>query len=67
MKPNTKFELNVRDVELIEDALRSRMGRLFWNPSSTAKEEVKEIQDLLGRIHNKKVWYTPKGKFIGGG
>jgi hypothetical protein len=67
MKPNTKFELTVRDVEMIEDALRSRIGRLFWNPSATAKAEVKEIQDLLGRIHNKKVWYTPKDKFIGGG
>jgi hypothetical protein len=67
MKPNTKFELNVRDIEMIEDALRSRIGRLFWNPTSGAKEEVKEIQNLLGRIHDKKVWYRPKDRFVGGG
>ena len=30
--------------------------------------EVDEMRDLLGRVHNQKVWYTPKdGRFQGGG
>ena len=28
------------------------------------REEMREIQELLGRIHDQKVWYSPKGKFV---
>ena len=31
------------------------------------REEMREIQELLGRIHDQKVWYSPKGKFVPGG
>ena len=27
MKPNTKFKLDIRDVEIIEEALRAKAGR----------------------------------------
>ena len=34
--------------------------------SEKLKEEMHEIQELLGRIHHQKVWYTPK-EFVPGG
>jgi|TARA_B110000977_G_C11088568_1_gene495813 hypothetical protein len=75
MKPNDKFKLTVRDVELIELALQGKISRramsVSMDPSSVyAKElqdEITEIRDLLGRIHNQKVWYRPKdGRFSPG-
>ena len=67
MKPNTKFKLSVKDIDMIEHALRDRqrtvnMHRLE-NPDSTtlAKQELREIADLLGRIHHQKNWYNPGG------
>ncbi len=47
MKPNKKFELSVKDLELIENALLSQ-------------EQTREVQELLGRLHNQKNWYRPK-------
>ena len=49
-KPNTKFELNVRDIDLIEQALRSY------------EYDKHEVQKLLGKIHNQKNWYRPDRK-----
>lgn len=49
MKPNTKFDLSVRDIELIEQALHML-------------EQTKEVRELLGKIHNQKNWYRPKDK-----
>ena len=73
MKPNNNFELTVRDIEVIESALRAKAGRRGMaiaqgDVSTQLHAEMIEIQELLGRIHNQKVWYTPKdGKFQGGG
>jgi hypothetical protein len=73
MKPNKDFELTVRDIEVIESALRAKAGRrglaiAQGDVSEKLKEEMTEIQELLGRIHHQKVWYSPKdGKFQGGG
>ena len=73
LKPNTKIELSVRDMEVIESALRAKAGRrglaiAQGDVSEKLKEEMTEIQELLGRIHHQKVWYSPKdGKFQGGG
>ncbi len=71
MKPNNKFELTVRDIEVIESALRAKAGRRGMaiaegDTSEQLKEEMREIQELLGRIHHQKVWYTPK-EFVPGG
>ena len=71
MKPNKNFELSVRDIEVIEQALRAKAGRrglaiAEGDTSEQLKEEMREIQELLGRIHHQKVWYTPKG-FVPGG
>ena len=71
MKPNKNFELNIRDIEVIESALRAKAGRRGMaiaqgDVSEKLKEEMHEIQELLGRIHHQKVWYTPK-EFVPGG
>ena len=73
MKPNTSFELSIRDIEVIESALRAKAGRrglaiAQGDVSIQLHEEMKEIQTLLGKIHDQKVWYKPKdGRFQGGG
>jgi hypothetical protein len=76
MKPNDKFKLTVRDIELIERALQGKISRrgisVAMDPESIyaaeLQEEIDEMRDLLGRIHHQKVWYTPKdGRFQGGG
>ena len=71
MKPNNNFELTVRDIEVIESALRAKAGRrglaiAEGDTSEQLRTEMLEIQELLGRIHNQKVWYTPK-EFVPGG
>ena len=72
MKPNKKFDLSVRDVEIIEQALRAKAGRRGMaiaqgETSPQLREEMAEIQQLLGRIHDQKVWYKPKDKVVPGG
>ena len=72
MKPNTKFNLSVRDIEIIEQALRAKAGRrglaiAQGETSQKLKEEMHEIQELLGRIHQQKVWFRPKKQtYVGG-
>lgn len=71
MKPNNNFELTVRDIEVIEQALRAKAGRrglaiAQGDVSEKLREEMHEIQELLGRIHNQKNWYSPKGFTPGG-
>ena len=71
MKPNKNFELSVRDIEVIESALRAKAGRrglaiAQGDVSEKLREEMHEIQELLGRIHNQKNWYSPKGFTPGG-
>ena len=71
-KPNKKFELGVRDIEVIEQALRAKAGRrglaiAQGDTSPQLREEMHEIQELLGRIHAQKNWYRPKDKgYVGG-
>lgn len=71
MSPNKSFELGVRDIEIIENALRAKAGRrglaiANGETSEKLKEEMDEIQDLLGRIHNQKNWYRPKNNYVSG-
>lgn len=58
-KPNKEFELEISDISLIEDALRSKID-------NSSIDEVSRIKDLLGRLHNQKNWYRPKGVYISG-
>ena len=79
-KPNTTFNLEVKDLELIEDALHSviakRSNELITAGDAqnatvvraSVEAEVSEMRDLLGRLHNQKNWFRPKTghSYIGG-
>jgi len=82
-KANTTFNLDVRDVELIENALNSIINKQSSTIINTAgnrnakqqdncpveiKGQIAEMRDLLGRLHNQKIWYRPKNAvtYIGG-
>ena len=63
VKPNTTFKLSIRDVEIIEHALRAKAGRrglaiAQGETSPELKKEMNEIQEVLGRIHEQKVFYA---------
>ena len=71
---NEMFELSVNDMELIETALR-RAQEALWRDQPGAsdhhaedrEETRRQIQDLLGRLHNQKIFYRPKdGVYVGG-
>lgn len=82
MSYNKEFELDIDDIELIEHALGKQITRLSENRltlvestikpacdiSSVAEidEKIKQINDLLGRLHNQKRWFRPNGTYIGG-
>ena len=62
-KPNQKFNLTIRDIEIIEEALRAKAGRRGMAiaqgaTSQRLREEMHEIQDVLGRIHTQKNFYA---------
>ena len=71
-KPNLNFKLSVRDVEVIEHALRAKAGRrglaiAQGETSPELHEEMIEIMDVLGRLHElKKFWRPNKGTYISG-
>ncbi|MBU0601612.1 MAG: hypothetical protein KKD25_04305 [Gammaproteobacteria bacterium] len=67
-KHQTTFELSVRDIELIEDALRERVGILAHVviasgdaqsiESRTNDALIAELNALLGSLHNQKIFYS---------
>ena len=75
-KPNTEFNLGLRDIDLIEDAINSVIARRSSAMSALAEDtvenmtdmaayreirhEVAELRELLGRLHNQKNWYRPQ-------
>lgn len=77
-KPNTEFNLGLRDINLIEDALNSVIARKSSAMSEIAdsnventtdissyreiRQEVADLRDLLGRLHNQKNWYRPQSQ-----
>lgn len=82
MSYNKEFKLDLDDIDLIESALGHQLKRLSNSRltlvESTIKpeleiasiaeidEKIKQINNLLGRLHNQKIWYRPKGTYIGG-
>jgi hypothetical protein len=60
MKPNTKFNLDINDVEQIEHALHQYITTLD-NPS-----DKKEIVNLLAKLYHQKHWYRPKDNYVSG-
>lgn len=77
---NKNFELSVEDIEVIEEALRDKKRALSEQAHETLCEEEQEIElcqettqdvraihDLLGRIHNQKVFFRPRCQtYVGG-
>ncbi len=67
---NRNFELDIEDIDMIEGALRDRLSDLSKQSLSgenAAKSKAREIHDLLGRLHDQKVFYRPKsGAYVGG-
>ena len=77
-KPTTEFNLGLRDIDLIEDAINSVIARRSSTMSSLTEDnfenttdmaayreitqEVADLRDLLGRLHNQKNWYRPQTK-----
>ena len=62
-KPNTTFKLSIRDVEIIEHALRAKAGRRGMaiaqgETSPQLKQEMIEIQEVLGRLNAQKKFYA---------
>ena len=66
-KPTTQFKLSINDVEIIEKALKAKAGRrgmriMKGESDKQLHTEMHEIQDLLGRLHEQKVWYRPSDR-----
>ena len=68
-KPNTTFKLSIRDVEIIDHALRAKAGRrglaiAQGETSEELRKEMNDIQEVLGRLHEQKNFYAkfPDGK-----
>lgn len=59
MKPNTQFELDVMDIELIENALMNLQVKL-------KDDDKKNVVNLLAKIHHQKNWYRPKVGYVSG-
>jgi hypothetical protein len=77
---NKTFELSIHDVDLIEEALRARgrelckMRRALADDTPADLESIKvveadqrETEELLGRLHNQKIFYRPAAApYVGG-
>ena len=77
-KPTTEFNLGLRDIDLIEDAINLVIARRSSAMSSLTedkventtdmaaykeiRQEVADLRCLLGRLHNQKNWYRPQTK-----
>jgi hypothetical protein len=75
-KFNTTFELTINDIDLIESALQYRKKELSLqrlallakddksddDPASleALNQTLAETHDLLGRLHNQKIFYRPE-------
>ena len=77
---NRTFDLSIADVELIEEAMRARgrelctMRRALSDENPAHFESIRVIEadqrageELLGRLHNQKMFYRPKAQVYVGG
>lgn len=71
---NDKFTLNPGDLELIEHALESQVNQRLspqleiGGGGDSAVDTVRRIRELLGKLHNQKVFYShanPSGVPLG--
>jgi hypothetical protein len=71
MSYNKNFHLDTTDIYLIETALQRELSALSQSTIKDADpiktNRIREIQQLLGRLHNQKKWFRPKdGPYISG-
>jgi hypothetical protein len=72
---NRTFDLSISDVDLIEEALRARgrelcrMRRALSDENPADMESIRVIEEdqrageeLLGRLHDQKIFYRPRAK-----
>lgn len=77
---NRSFDLSVADIDMIEEALRargrelSRMRLALSEENPAHLEAIRVIEqdqrageDLLGRLHDQKIFYRPKAAVYVGG
>ena len=68
MKLNKNFEFDMRDIDTIEMALRKKVAELSQKlmdgkgESGDLRAEIREMSELLARIHCQKNWYRPPDK-----
>ena len=67
MSFNTNFKMGLRDLDIIEVSLRQRLNELSKSTTKDHHREMCEIRDVLGNLHNQKVWYRPKSSVYVGG
>lgn len=60
----TKFDLSIKDVELIESSIRCQISLLAQTEASPQSSEaaanhykIIELMTVLGSLHNQKIWY----------
>jgi hypothetical protein len=53
-----EINLNPSDVALIEDALRAQSSALSKSKSEQSAAKAREIQLLLGKLHDQKIFYS---------
>ena len=77
---NRQFDLSIADVDLIEEALRARgrelcaMRRALSDADPADLPRIRVIEadqkageELLGRLHNQKIFYRPQNAVYVGG
>ena len=67
MSFNTNFKMGLRDLDIIESSLHKRLNELSKSTNKDHHMEMAEIRDVLGYLHNQKVWYRPKSSVYVGG
>ena len=67
MSFNTNFKMDLRDIDIIEASLHQRLNELSKSTSKDHRREMSEIRNVLGNLHNQKVWYRPKSSVYVGG
>ena len=62
---NKKFELSIKDVDLIERSMRFQISHLSYTETSyQTKESIEnhdriiELMSVLSTLHNQKIWYA---------
>ena len=70
MKPNKTLNIDVRELQIIEDALNKTLDEQLKKRSClnniaikiNTERSIKEIRALLGSLHNQKTWFRPNDK-----